>query len=371
MDDSGAGDDAWGTLLSWNNLLSSFRAAAAGRRGNESVARFEYRLGENLLRLQHDLQASRWRPGVYHRFEIHEPKRRVISAAPFADRIVHHALMNVTAHRFERSFSPYSYANRAGLGTHRAVQRVSALCAAHPWALRLDVRQHFQSIDHEILLQRLQRRMPEPQILALARLIVDSGAEPHEADYEPLGLPGDDLLAACRPRGLPIGNLSSQCWSNVYLDPLDQFITRGLGCTAYARYVDDMVLCAHDKHTLTAWADAVQDHARTRLRLRLHARGAQAQPTAAGVPWLGFVVYPDHRRLKSRKVATTTRALTRAWQAWQRGETDFDARVQGWIAHARHARSWRLREVVLGRFDLKAPGAGARKPAPRRPAPPG
>ena len=108
MDDSVTVDGAWGALLCWDNLLSSFKAAAAGGRGNESVARFEYRLGENLLRLQQDLHSARWRPGRYCRFEIHEPKRRVISAAPFADRIVHHALMNVTTQRFERSFSPYS-----------------------------------------------------------------------------------------------------------------------------------------------------------------------------------------------------------------------------------------------------------------------
>lgn len=362
MSEPPAAGDGWAALLSWDNLLLSFRAAAAGKRGSASVARFEYRLGENLLRLQRLLQTQRWRPGPYFRFEVHEPKRRVISAAPFADRVVHHALMNVTAQRFERSFSPFSYANRLGMGTHRAVQRVGALCATHPWALRLDVRQHFQSIDHAVLLAALERRLPEPALRELVRHIVGSGGEPHGADYEALGLPEDDLLAACRPRGLPIGNLTSQCWSNVYLDPLDQFITRQLGCTGYARYVDDMALFAPDKQTLNEWGVAVRSFALTRLRLRLHAHSAQPQRTAAGVPWLGLVVYPDHQRLKSRKVVATTRALTRAWQAWQAGETGFDtfdARVQGWVAHAGHARSWRLRETVLGRFDITPLPVGA------------
>ena len=134
-------------------------------------------------------------------------------------------------------------------------------------------------------------------------------------------------------------------------------MTRELGCRAYARYVDDMVLLADDKRQLADWGRAVRDFAarRLRLRLRLHEYSAQAQPTRAGVPWLGQVLYPAHRLLKSRKVVSATRSLTRAWQAWQAGDTNFDAfdaRVQGWVAHARHADSWRIRGVVLGRFDI-------------------
>lgn len=321
------------------------------------MARFEFRLGDHLLRLQDELQRQTWRPGAYQRFLIQEPKRRTISAAPFADRIVHHALLRTTGHRFERDFCHQSYANRIGLGTLAAVERMSTLCQHNAWALRLDVKQHFQSIDHDLLLDMLARRIKEPPLLRLTRLIVASGAEPHDDSHEPVYLPGDDLLAACRPRGLPIGNLTSQFWSNCYLDPLDQFIRRELRCAAYARYVDDMVLCSNRKEELQVWAAAVHDFARRRLRLRLHEHSAQAQPTKDGVPWLGFVVYPTHRRLKSRKVVAATRRLTRAWQLWQAGATGFDAfdaRVQGWVAHARHAASWRIRETVLGRFDIGA-----------------
>ena len=319
------------------------------------MARFEYRLAEQLLRLRQALRSGRWQPGRYLRFEVHEPKRRTISAAPFADRVVHHALMRVLAPRFERSFSPHSYANRSGMGTLAAIKAAAAHCGRHTWALRLDVVQHFPSIDHATLLAQLDRRTPEPGLQQVVRRIVAGGqAPPHEVS-PPLYLPGDDLFAALRPRGLPIGNLTSQCWSNCYLDPLDQFITRTLGCRAYARYVDDMVLLHDDKRTLAEWGQAVRHFALHRLRLRLHALSAQVQPVRAGVPWLGQVIYPDHRLLKSRKVVATTRRLTRAWQQWQAGETDFaafDARVQGWIAHARQADSWRIRAQVLARFDL-------------------
>ena len=347
--------DGWAELLSWDNLLASWRAAAAGKKGSAAVAGWEYRLGDHLLRLQRALADGSWRPGRYQRFEVHEPKRRVISAAPFADRIVHHALMRVTAHRFERSFSPFSYANRVGMGTLAAIQDVHQLCGQNRWALRLDVKRHFQSIDHALMLQALFKRIAEPGLRTLVQHILSSAANLPDDEVTPLYLPGDDLWAACRPSGLPIGNLTSQCWSNVYMDPVDQFVTRELGCKAYARYVDDMMLLHDDKHRLQAWGQAVRQFAAQRLRLRLHANTAQVQPTAAGVPWLGMVLYPTHRLLKSRKVISATRSLTSAWQAWQRGDTEFgafDAKVQAWVAHAKHADSWHIRATVLERFDI-------------------
>lgn len=348
----------WDALVSWDNLLSSYQKAAQGKRRAPAVARFEFRLGEQLLRLQQQLTQQTWQPGPYVRFAIHEPKRRVISAAPFRDRIVHHALMQVIGPRFERSFHPHSFANRVGLGTHRAIEHVSRLARQYPWALRLDVQQHFQSVDHALLLDALRPRIPEPAIWRVVCAIVASGSEPPGDIPAPLLLPGDDLLSACRPCGLPIGNLTSQSWSNVYMDRLDQFIVRDLGCTAYARYVDDMVLLADDKHTLRAWAEAVRQFAAHRLRLRLHRHSAHAQPCAGGVPWLGMVVYPTHRLLKSRKVVVATRRLRAAWRDWQLGQTPFDAldaKVQGWIAHAAHANSWRIRAQVFGSLDLRPP----------------
>jgi hypothetical protein len=162
----------------------------------------------------------------------------------------------------------------------------------------------------------------------------------------------DDQLAACRPRGLPIGNLTSQFWSNCYLHPLDRFVTRGLGCTGYVRYVDDMLLFADSKAQLWDWKRAVVERL-AGLRLRVHAGSAQLRPVCAGVPWLGFVLYPTHRLVKARKAVAATRRLGAAFDAWRAGRisfTRFDASVQGWINHVRYADSWGLRERVLSRF---------------------
>jgi hypothetical protein len=343
-------------LADWDNLLNSWRLAGLGKHGGAAVARFEYRLGESVLRLQRELLAQTWLPGPYVHFSIHEPKRRWISAAPFADRVVHHALCSVIRTRFERGFIAESFADRLSKGTHKAVDQAQAFARRHRHVLRMDVRQHFPSIDHAILLDLLWRRITEPGLRRIVSAIVASGADIHADQVAPEFFDGDDLLALCRPRGLPIGNLTSQFWSNCYLDPLDHFVKTELGCTAYLRYVDDFALFDDDKARLNAWGAEVKGFLARRLRLRVHENSAQVLPCRCGIPWLGFVVFPDHRRVKSRKVVAATRRLSQRYDAWCAGEisfADFDASVQGWINHVRFADSWGLRESVLDRFPLQ------------------
>jgi hypothetical protein len=348
-------------LISFSNLLASCRLAANGKRATPPVAQFEYRLGERLRELQRELWCGRWRPGPYVNFTIHEPKRRLISAAPFADRVVHHALVRVIEPRFDRLFIADSFANRTGKGTHRAVDRLQQFTRRHRHVLRLDVRRHFPSIDHAILLRLLERHVHEPRLRELLSLIVASGSGIHDADADPEPFDGDDLLGAARPRGLPIGNLTSQFWSNCYLDPLDRFVTRTLGCRAYLRYVDDLALFGDDAGRLGDWGDRIRGFLAARLRLHLHEESAQVQRCAAGVPWLGFVVFPTHRRVKARGVVAATRRLRAAHALWRGGEisfAEFDARVQGWINHVRYADSWGLREHVLARLPLGGTAVG-------------
>ena len=139
-----------------------------------------------------------------------------------------------------------------GKGTHRAVDRLQALARRYRYVLRLDIVKHFPAIDHAILLEILARRISDERLLDLAARIIASGDGVLEQEYEMVWFPGDDLLAACRPRGLPIGNLTSQFWSNCYMNPLDQFVKRELRCPAYLRYVDDMALFSDSKQR--AWA---------------------------------------------------------------------------------------------------------------------
>src|SRR3990170_2196344 len=208
-------------LFSWENLLLAYRKASKGKRGQANVAEFEYRLEDNLLQLQRELREKIYEPGNYYSFYIHDPKRRLISAAPFRDRVVHHALCNLIEPVFERSFVADSYSNRAGKGTHRALQRAQDYARRYPYVLQCDLRQFFPSLDHQILRGILARKIQDAGVIWLIERILESGVGVLSEQYDMVYFPGDDpatgsgqgLFAALRPRGLPIGNLTSQFWA--------------------------------------------------------------------------------------------------------------------------------------------------------------
>jgi RNA-directed DNA polymerase len=227
-------------VTGWDNLYLAYRKARKGKRGRPPAASFEYDLEANLVALHRDLVERTYQPGNYNSFYIHEPKRRLISAAPFRDRVVHHALCNVIEPIFERGFIFDSYANRIGKGTHRALDRAQHYARRFRYVLPLDVRQFFPSIDHTILRSILARKVADGHVLWLIDRILESGVGVLSEEYHMQWFPGDDLFAASRPRGLPIGNLTSQFWANCYLNPLDHFLKRELKCPAYLRYVDDV-----------------------------------------------------------------------------------------------------------------------------------
>lgn len=341
-------------VYTWSNLLSAWQKAAKGKRSNACVARFENVLADHLLKLQQELRDGVYQPGPYTHFYIHEPKRRKISAAPFRDRIVHHTLCNLIEPVFEKHFIPDSYANRIGKGTHKAVDRLQTFANHFTYVLRLDIIKHFPAIDHEILLRNLAKSLKDDNILILIEKIIASGDGILDQEYQPALFPGDDLVDYCRPRGLPIGNLTSQFWSNCYLHPLDLFIKRELACKAYLRYVDDFALFSDSKKQLWQWKSAIVEKL-IQLRLRIHEHSAQVAPVTCGIPWLGFVVYPGYRRIKRRKVINSTRKLNERYAQWQQGYisfAEFDASVQGWINYVRYADSWGLRKHVLQNFKL-------------------
>jgi retron-type reverse transcriptase len=341
-------------LCSWPNLLRAWHDAACGKRGHPPVAAFEYRLEDNLLILQEELRTHTYRPGAYTSFFIHEPKRRLISAAPFRDRVVHHALCQVIEPAFERSFIADSFANRVGKGTHRALDRLQHFTRRFRFALPCDLRQFFPSIDHEILLDTLARKVTDPNLLFLCARILASGRDVLSGAYDMAWFPGDDLFAALRPRGLPIGNLTSQFWANCYLNPFDHFVKRELRCPGYVRYVDDFVLFADDKRVLWELKTALVDRL-ARLRLTIHP-GAHPQPVTEGLPFLGFTVYPHRRRLKRRKSIHFQRKLRMLLAQCEAGEIPVCAVtmcVRSWVSHASHGNTVGLRKAMLGGIRLR------------------
>jgi hypothetical protein len=271
--------------------------------------------------------------------------------------VVHHALCNIIEPLFERRFIHDSYANRVGKGTHRAVDRLQVFARRYAYVLRCDVKQHFPSLDHATLFDILAGMVRDDSTRWLIERILTSGAGVLKDEYDMVYFPGDDLFAVNRPRGLPIGNLTSQFWSNCYLDPFDHFVKRELRCPAYLRYVDDFALFSDDKQELYAWKRAIIERLAT-LRLTIHEAQAQVIPCECGIPWLGFVVYPTHRRLKARNAVKFTQRLEHNLDLYESGAITFaelDASVQGWINHVRYADTWGLRGHVFDTHPLRPP----------------
>jgi hypothetical protein len=272
--------------------------------------------------------------------------------------VVHHALCNITVPQLEARFIADSFANRVGKGTHRALDRFQQFTRRFKYVLQCDVEQYFPAIDHELLRRSLRRMVPGlHSVQWLVDAILRQGQTVLTEEYTMRYFAGDDLFAVSRPRGLPIGNLTSQWWANAYLNGFDHFVKRELGCRGYVRYVDDFALFADDKRTLWRWREAIVARL-AQLRLTIHEAQAIPRPVGDGSPFLGFVIYPAHRRLKPRKGHAFVRRLKRMLAAGDGAddahamEATVVASLQGWINHVRYGDTWGLRQKTLRVFNL-------------------
>lgn len=327
-------------VWSFRSLLAAFRRARRAKRGKGGEPAFYLDLEEQLLRLSASLRDRTYVPDPYRYFVLRNRKERVVSEASFRDRVVHHALVAELEPAFERVFAAHSYACRRGKGQHAAIERVHRLSRRHPYFLRLDVRRYFDSICHDVLERLLARRVEDDGVLWLCRRLLSHTRIPHLGS--PVGL------------GLPIGNLTSQFWANVYLDPIDHLVNDGLGLGSWTRYMDDGVVLGPDKAGLWEVAGVVSRFVRERLGLELKARATVVGPVTEGIPWLGFRVFPgavrlDHvgRRRIARRLATGVRRAASP-------EADLpreSSRIAGALGHARCGGTLGLRQSVLERVE--------------------
>ena len=259
--------------------MRAARRAARGKRTKPDVAAFLLELEPQCFALGAQLAAGDWRPGQYTSFYIAEPKVRLISAAPFCDRVVHHAMVALLEPYFERRFVAHSYACRVNKGTHRALLRAATLSRKRKYVLKGDVVKFFPSIDHDLIKAQVARVISDERLLQVLAQIID-GSNPQEPVQE--WYEGDDLFCgALRRRGLPIGNLTSQFLANVLLDKLDHAVMDDLGFGDYVRYCDDFLVFGDSRQQL--WqARANIERVLGGLRLRLRTRVAAGVGRAAG-----------------------------------------------------------------------------------------
>ncbi len=261
------------------NLYEAFLRAAKGKSSKQTVIAFRNRLDENLQEMSRQLQDGEFRFGQYHFFTIYDPKRRIICAASFPERVAFHAIMRICHPVFDDYQIFDSYASRIGKGTYKALERAKTFARQYKWFAKLDVRKYFDSISHEVLLSQLCRLFKDKQLLLYFRDLLDS----YETD---------------EGRGLPIGNLTSQYFANHYLSVADHYIKEQLRVSAMVRYMDDVLLFDNDKNQMKLHVKSVTEFVKNQLRLELHDPIINA--TRYGIPFLGYVVYPDCLRLNAR-----------------------------------------------------------------------
>ena len=327
----------WEPMVAFDNLYRAYLKARKGKPNALDVARFELNLERNLLRLQWQLQQGRYQPGDYRFFTLYERKPRLIAAAPFVDRVVHHALLNVIEPVLDKQFISDSYACRKGKGVHAAVDRYQYWAKHYRYALKMDVSRYFPSIDHQRLQAKLARKIKDKPVLQLLNHIIE---QTPSACGEP------NYGRRC---GLPIGNLTSQFFANLYLNDLDYYLKQDCRVKAYLRYVDDLIILSNDKGHLHDLKQQISEYLTTEF-LQLHPKKANIFRTDKGVDVFGYRVFPDFRQLRNDNGHRFARKLRAMSQAYGQGRCDFadiNPSVQSWIGHALHGDTWGLRKQIF------------------------
>jgi len=337
----------WEKITDFGNLVAAAQTAQKGKKFRDNVLAFNYNLEGEIFKLQAELKERTYSPGKYKTFTVYEPKPRQISAAPYRDRIVHHALCNVIVPLIEPTFIGDCYANRVNYGTHRALRRFTEFARSSKYVLQCDIRKYFPSMDHEILKTLVRKKIKCKDTLWLMEKIID-GSNPQEEII--LHFAGDDLLSPLgRRRGLPIGNLTSQFFANFYLNEFDHFVKEQLKARKYLRYVDDFALFSDDLGFLETAKPEIEAYLAT-LRLMLHPVKSQLFATQKGANFLGFRVLPDRLRVRQENLRRGKRRTRRLILRYREGKIpcfDVCQSLQSWFAHLEQGDTWKLRQNIF------------------------
>jgi retron-type reverse transcriptase len=270
-------------IVSIDNLLEAWKEFVKGKRNKKDVCEFSFYLMDNILSLHYDLKNNTYKHGGYQQFKINDPKPRIIHKASVRDRLLHHAVYRILYPFFDKTFVSDSFSCRNNKGTHKAINRfrkfsyiVSKNNTKTCWILKCDIKKFFASIDQNTLIEILQKYINDENIINLLKKIIFS----------------------FRPNGLPLGNLTSQLFANVYLNELDQFVKHKLKVKQYIRYADDFVILSDSENYLKAKISIIHEFLKNELKLALHPNKVFIKTLYSGVDFLGWVNFIDHRVLR-------------------------------------------------------------------------
>jgi len=321
------------------NIYEGYLKARKNKRYNYEVLEFTQNLEENLVNIQNELIHKTYKPRPTKQFYIYEPKKRLITAPDFYDRVVHHALCNIIEPIFDSSFIYHNYACRKAKGTHKAVDtfqkhmRKTQKKWNKVYCLKIDIKKYFPSINHDILFNIIKCKIKDPGILWLIKTIIDSN-------------PGDT--------GIGIGALTSQLFANIYLNQLDHFAKEVLQIKYYIKYMDDIVILDEDKSRLHYILNEIKYFLKNNLKLEVNNK-TQIMPIDRGITYLGYRVWTTHRLLKGQSKKRIKKKLHLYQKLYREGRIDLDkikASIMSWLGHLKYCNSYNLRKQMLDNFIL-------------------
>jgi len=324
----------YGQIYNMSNLLLAWRKARKGKTKKSYVKEFEEDVLGNLLQLHKELKNYTYKPKPLKTFILRDPKTRKISKADFRDRVVHHALFRIIEPTFDKNFIYDSCANRRGKGNlfalkefERFVNKVTKNFYSEAFCLKADIKHYFQEVDHNILLSLLKRKIENEDIIILIQKILENGKEIED-------------------KSMPLGNLTSQFFANVYLNKLDKFVKHRLKIKFYIRYVDDFVILHKSKLQLKIWKEEIDEFLRRELKLELHKDKSRIISLSRGIDFVGFRIFCYFKLLRKRNIQNMKRKI----QQFIEGRISLEElsrSFQGWNAYAKWANSFNLRTKIF------------------------
>jgi retron-type reverse transcriptase len=337
------GKDTFEQITSIEALFAAWEIFQKGKRGRRDVQGFWRRLEGNIFSLRRELLSGAYKHGAYESFFVHDPKPRHIRKAKVRDRVVHQALYTVLNELWEPRLIHDVYSARVGKGTHYGVNRLSMMLrqvsrnsTRSCWALKCDIRRLYDSMDHGVLLKLIRQKISDDRVMGIIESVVTS--------FHTDGNPG---------KGMPIGNITSQIFTNIYLNELDHFVKHELRVRFYGRFSDDFVLVSSRRSDILECRARIAEFLSARLRLSLHPHKVSLRPFHQGIDFLGYVLLPHHRHVRSSTRRRMLRRLESKAFGTFSGEAPGQALAQSlasYLGMLGHANTFELRRVLKNAY---------------------
>jgi len=340
-------------IICLENLLLAWKEFICGKKNRKDVQEFSLRLMDNIFSLHNELSNHTWKHGGYQAFKINDPKPRDIHKAKVKDRLLHHAIYRKLYPFFDKTFTHDSYSCRNNKGTHRAIDKfkeyfhkVSQNNTKTCWVLKCDIKKFFANIDHEILIKILREYIADENIIGLLENVIGSFNTPAQPHPSPLLIKEREFSGV----GLPLGNLTSQLFVNVYMNKFDQFVKHKLKIKYYIRYADDFVILSENKKELESLIELIRNFLKNELKLELHPNKISIETFSSGVDFLGMVNFPYHRILRTKTKRRMLKKIQNKKNALENGiisQESFNQSLQSYLGVLKHCEGYKIKERIL------------------------